>query len=58
MLVLLRKDGQTIIVGDVVIALNQARRGRAKISIDAPAGTPIVRGELVAAKAEPELQEV
>jgi sRNA-binding carbon storage regulator CsrA len=47
MLAISRKDGQTIVVGDSVIGIHQSKRGRVRIWIQAPPGTPIIRGELV-----------
>ncbi|MBI1314104.1 hypothetical protein GC176_22650 [bacterium] len=42
-----RKPGETIRVSDsVVITVLECRRGRARLSIDAPDGFTIVRGEL------------
>ena len=64
MLAISRKDGQTVIAGDVVIGIHQSKRGRCRIWIQAPPGTPIIRGELVelprmaGGAVEPELQEV
>lgn len=50
MLVLTRKTGETIRIGDsIVIKLISAGRGKAKIGIDAPATTRVLRGELVEA---------
>ena len=47
MLAISRKDGQTVIAGNVVIGIHQSKRGRCRIWIQAPPGTPIIRGELV-----------
>ena len=47
MLAISRKDGQTVIAGDVVIGIHQSKRGRVRIWIQAPPGTPIIRGELM-----------
>jgi carbon storage regulator len=48
MLVLTRKQGETIRIGDsIVIKVIAAGRGKAKIGIDAPATTRVLRGELL-----------
>lgn len=48
MLVLTRKKGETIRVGDsVVIKVIACGHGRVKIGIDAPATTRVIRGELL-----------
>jgi carbon storage regulator CsrA len=47
MLALSRKDGETVVIGDVTIGIQQAKRGKVRIWIDAPAGQPIRRGELL-----------
>jgi sRNA-binding carbon storage regulator CsrA len=47
MLALSRKDGETVIAGDVVIGIHESKRGRVRIWIQAPPGTPIIRGELI-----------
>lgn len=46
MLILNRRIGQTIVVGDVVITLTKARKGNATIGITAPSEVLILRGEL------------
>lgn len=49
MLVLSRKTNEDIMIGDqVTIRLVKIGKGRARIGIDAPRGTKILRGELVA----------
>ncbi len=48
MLVLARKEGETIHIGDsIVIQLISCTRGRARIGISAPTEIPVMRGELV-----------
>jgi carbon storage regulator len=50
MLVLTRKQGETIRIGDsIVIKVIATGRGKAKIGIDAPATTRVLRGELLEA---------
>jgi carbon storage regulator len=46
MLVLTRKVGQTIRVGDIVITVTSVRGRQVRIGIDAPRNVPIQRGEL------------
>ncbi|SFJ25408.1 carbon storage regulator [Planctomicrobium piriforme] len=49
MLVLTRKMGETIQIGDsIVIKVIACGRGKAKIGVDAPATTRVLRGELLA----------
>ena len=50
MLVLTRKQGETIRIGDsIVIKVISSGRGKAKIGIDAPATVRVIRGELLEA---------
>ena len=46
MLVITRKIGEQIRVGDIVITVITSSKGRATIGIDAPREIAIVRGEL------------
>lgn len=48
-IVLTRTEGQRILIdgGRIIIKLNRARRGRARISIEAPRSVRIVREELL-----------
>lgn len=46
MLVLTRKNGQTIQVGEISITLVGVKGDRARIGIDAPREVPILRGEI------------
>ncbi|PQO43067.1 carbon storage regulator [Blastopirellula marina] len=47
MLVLTRKPGETIRIGDdIVITISQLKGGRVRVGIDAPAEMGIRRGEL------------
>ncbi|MEZ6056685.1 MAG: carbon storage regulator [Planctomycetaceae bacterium] len=49
MLVLTRKEAETITIGDgIVLKVIQTSRGTVKIGIDAPAEVRILRGELSA----------
>ncbi len=48
MLVLTRKKGETIQIGDsIVIKVITTGRGKVKIGIEAPQATRVLRGELV-----------
>ncbi len=47
MLVLTRKTGESIVIGDVVIHIGDLRRGRVRLAVDAPRGVSIRRGELI-----------
>lgn len=47
MLVLARRRGQRILVGDVVLVVLEVHRSSVKLGFEAPAGTEIVRAELV-----------
>ena len=52
MLVLRRKPGETIRIGDdIIITVTECERGSARIGIDAPKEIAIVRGELKTEKA-------
>ena len=54
MLVLTRKETQTILIGDdIVIRIVHAGASSVKIGIEAPCGIRIVRGELVMDDAAP-----
>ena len=47
MLVLSRKEGEQLLVGDnIVLTINRISGNRVAIGIDAPKEVPIVRGEL------------
>lgn len=48
MLVLSRKKGEKLIIGDTVITVCQIRGGTVKIGVDAPADVCVRRGELPA----------
>ena len=55
MLVLTRKETQTILIGDdIVIRIVHAGGSSVKIGIEAPRGIRIVRGELLTADETPE----
>lgn len=46
MLVLSRKSGQSIVIGDnITIKVTEIRGGKMKIGIDAPKGVPVTRPE-------------
>lgn len=48
MLVLTRKTGETIFIGESIkITIVRIEPGRARVAIDAPRDMPIMRGELV-----------
>jgi carbon storage regulator CsrA len=47
MLVLTRKTGESIVIGNVTVHVGQVLRGRVRIAIDAPPDISIVRAELV-----------
>jgi len=54
MLVLGRRDGESILIGDnirVMVMCNR-RNGRVRLGVEAPPGVPVVRQELLA-KADP-----
>lgn len=47
MLVLSRKCGEKVVIGDqIVVTVTQVRHGKVKIGIEAPKNVSIVRGEL------------
>ncbi len=49
MLVLTRKKGETIRIGDsIVVKVISTGRGKTKIGIDAPADMRVIRGEILA----------
>lgn len=59
MLVLTRKKGETIRIGDsIVIKVIACGRGKAKIGVDAPVTTRVLRGELLPATSRNELPPV
>lgn len=46
MLVLLRRDGDTIVInGNITIRLLQSKTGRARIGVEAPKNIRVARGE-------------
>lgn len=47
MLVLKRKSGQTILVGEIEIQIVAVKGGNVRVGVTAPKDTPIARGELV-----------
>lgn len=54
MLVLSRKVGESIHIGDgVVVTVQAARRGRIRLSVQAPSDVLILRGELVGKRLAP-----
>ena len=54
MLVLSRKVGECIHIGDgVVVTVQEARGGRIRLSVQAPSDVPILRGELVGQRPGP-----
>lgn len=47
MLVLTRKDGEEILIGDaVVVRIVRATNGRVRLGVTAPRDVPVLRGEL------------
>ena len=59
MLVLSRKVGETIVVGDnITIAVNRVSGNRISLGIEAPADVRIVRGELVREKPAKDASEL
>lgn len=46
MLVLTRKTGETIHIGDATVLVTRVEGGSVKLGIDAPRSVPIIRGEL------------
>jgi carbon storage regulator CsrA len=52
MLVLTRKPGETIHVGDAIITFMECEHGRTRVAIEAPRATVIDRGEVAARRAE------
>lgn len=48
MLVLTRKAGETIVIGDgVVVTVLDTHAGRVRLGFEGPADVPVMRGELV-----------
>ncbi len=47
MLVIARKRGQSVRIGDIVLKVVGISRGEVRLGIDAPPETPIVRSEIV-----------
>ena len=47
MLVLTRKVGEKIIIGDIVVTVTEIRGDRVRLGIDAPRSINIARGELL-----------
>ncbi len=54
MLVLTRKAGQRIVIGDITVHIAEIRHNRIRVAIDAPRDIPILRAEL----AEPVYEEI
>lgn len=48
MLVLRRKDNETIVIGDVLVKVLETRERYAVIGVEAPSGVTIWRGEVAA----------
>ena len=46
MLILHRKQGETILIGDVKITVVKTTEGRVKLGFDAPEDVRILRGEI------------
>lgn len=46
MLVLGRKPGEYVMIGDVMVKVVKSSSGDLRLAIDAPKSTPITRGEL------------
>jgi carbon storage regulator len=49
MLVLSRKPGETIMIGDIVVTIVRIRGDQVQVGIDAPRDVPVHRGEIYAA---------
>jgi len=49
MLVLSRKPGETIMIGDIVVTIVRVRGDQVQVGIDAPKTVPVHRGEIYAA---------
>ena len=47
MLVLTRKSMETIVIGDTVVTILNARNGRVSVGVEAPRDVKVLRGELV-----------
>ncbi len=47
MLVLIRKNGESIVMGEITVQVLETKRGRVKIGIEAPISVQILRGELL-----------
>ena len=49
MLVLGRRDGESILIGDNIrVMVMKDRNGRVRLGVEAPPGVPVVRQELLA----------
>ena len=46
MLVLTRRDGDSVRIGNVVVKVLEIRKGKVRIGVEAPEDVDIVRGEL------------
>jgi carbon storage regulator len=53
MLVITRKEDQTIRIGDAIVSVVRTRSGKVTLGIDAPANIKILRGELEERNAAP-----
>ena len=52
MLILQRKPGESVRIGeDITVSILSVENGRVRIAIDAPTSIPILRSELIEAKA-------
>ncbi len=52
MLVLSRKPGQKVLVGEIALTVLEVRGNRVKLGVEAPAATVVLRAELVVPEAE------
>jgi len=58
MLVLTRKIGERVIIGDdVVITVLEARNDKVRLGIDAPADVPVYREEIAPGKEDPSKED-
>jgi len=53
MLVLSRKKGERIVIGDIILEVLEVRSDKVRLGIVAPKGVPVHRAELAALACEP-----
>jgi len=48
-LLLVRREGESLIIGEVTVTIHEIQRGRVRLGVRAPRGMPIYRNEVLEA---------